>query len=103
MENWLPFLAILLILVFIVYSTWWRFHRANQMIQDWAARNRFLLLQKRLQIFRYGPFWWRTGKHQLVYHVTIRDCDENIRRAWLRCGGFFLGMMSDHIDVEWEK
>jgi hypothetical protein len=34
--------------------------------------------------------------------VTVKDHRGRVRRAWVRCGGWFLGMMSDHMDVEWD-
>ena len=51
--------------------------------------------------FWNGPFFLTTSEGQMVYYVTVEDRDGRVRRARVHCGGWFLGMMSDHVDVEW--
>jgi hypothetical protein len=52
---------------------------------------------------RRGPFWWRTSEGQTVYYVTIRDGRNNLRHAWIRCGGWLAGLFSDQVDVRWDE
>ena len=44
--------------------------------------------------------WWPSQR--MIYYVTVRDSAGRTRHAWVRCGGYFLGMLSDNMDVRWE-
>ena len=93
-------IAIFVLGVFIIN---WQFKKSRLLIDKWAARNGYRILNRRFQLFWRGPFWWRSSKGQLVYRVTIQDAAGNIRRAWIRCGGFFVGLLSDQVTVEWDS
>jgi len=46
---------------------------------------------------------WFTGNRQDVYRVTVRTADGGIRSGYVRCGGFWMGMLSDKVTVEWDS
>jgi hypothetical protein len=50
-----------------------------------------------------GPFWWRKSIKQEVYYVTIRTPEGQVKRGWVRCGGWFLGILSNKAVVEWDE
>jgi len=80
----------------------WHFRRSGRMVERWAADNGYRLLDREYRWLLRGPFWWRTGKGMAVYHVTVQDASGRVRKGYIRCGGWFLGLLSDRIDVEWE-
>jgi hypothetical protein len=94
--------GVLAVIVIMVSSMIWRGSRSESMLQKWARENGFTLLSEERRTFFKGPFFWTSGKGQMVFYVAVRDAAGHIRHAWIRCGGYFLGMISDHMDVEWD-
>lgn len=80
----------------------WHFSRSRQILQSWAARSGLELLQAERRLFFRGPFWWRTGKGQEVFRIVVRDAAGQQRSGHARIGGWFLGMLSDHVEVRWD-
>jgi hypothetical protein len=102
MEVAVPFLIVLVVL-FVVGGMVWHFSRARNILQRWAEANGYEILSSEIRWFRRGPFFWTTSKGQDVYYVTIRTPDGQIRNGWVRCGGWFLGLLSDKADVRWDE
>ena len=94
--------AILAISVFIALS-WFGQVRAKSIVQKWAAKHGYVVLQFESP-FRSGAFsWWTTSQHQAVFRITVRDGTGCERKAWVRCGGFTAGLLfSDEIEVRWQ-
>ena len=102
MEQALPIILIGIVGVAIAAASWWWCtSRARDLIDNWATQCGFRVVDSRYCWFWNGPFFLTTSKGQMVYYVTVEDRDGRVRRAWVRCGGWFLGMMSDRVDVEW--
>jgi hypothetical protein len=80
----------------------WGKARGASMLQTWAAANGFRLLESEERGLLKGPFFWTASKNQKVYRVTVEYPDGALRRGWVRCGGWFLGLMSDQVDVRWD-
>jgi hypothetical protein len=96
----------LLVLVMIVLGgtyIWWYFTRSLSMVEQWARDNGLTLVEVERRYMFHGPFWWRTGKGQAVFRVTVRDASGQVRHGYVRVGGFFLGLLSDQVEVEWEE
>ncbi len=102
MDSLLPVLGLAIFLVAIILSIFWHFRRSESLLEEWARRNGFQIISREYRNFFRGPFFWTTGRHQTVYYVVVEDQQGNKRRGWVRCGGFFLGLFSDHVDVRWE-
>jgi hypothetical protein len=34
--------------------------------------------------------------------VSLKDLDGHVRTGFVRCGGYWLGMLSDDVDVRWD-
>jgi len=102
MEPLAIILIVGLFVVLAVFAWQWRMTRARGMLERWARRSGFRLLSaRRCWVFR-GPFWWRTGKGQEVFRVTVRDDEGGLHRAYVRVGGWWWGLWSDRVDVEWD-
>lgn len=89
--------------LFAIGSIVWHFSRAATLLGRWAASNGFRVLEQERLLFFRGPFFWTTGKGQEVYRVTVEDTEGRVRRGHVRCGGYFLGMLSDNVEVRWDE
>jgi hypothetical protein len=85
-----------------VLSLIWHFGRSDSILQKWAQQKGFHLVKQQYCWFFTGPFFWTSSRGQTVYFVTVVDEAGNQRNAWVRCGGWFLGLLSDHVDVAWD-
>lgn len=95
----LPFLVV----AFVFLSMWWHFSRSASLLQKWADENGYRLLNKEYRTFLRGPFFWTSSKGQTVYRVTVEDKAGHIRSGWVRCGGWWLGLLTDQTEVRWDE
>jgi hypothetical protein len=102
MNEGFQVLMVLMVLGFAVLSMIWHFSRSNSVLDQWAEDNGFELLSSEYRHFMRGPFFWTTSKGQTVYHVKVRTSSGEVKTGWVRCGGFFLGLLSDAAEVRWE-
>ena len=101
MEDFLSIAAVVLILAVVILSIVWQFQRSNSLLQQWAEHNGYRIISQEYRSFFKGPFFW-SSKGQTVYYVVVKDSDGNMRRGWVRCGGWFLGLMSNNVEVRWD-
>ena len=102
MEGVLPILLFALFAVFGIAMMFWHFSRSKAILEDWARENGYTILSRERRYFARGPFFWTTSKGQDVYYVQVRTSDGHTRSGYVKCGGFFAGMMSDAVRVEWD-
>jgi len=95
--------SILLVLVSIWLGFVWSRSRSEAIIRKWAVQNGFTVFASKSRPFVRGPFFLRSDPRQTVYNVTIRDQSGQDRSAWVRCGGWLLGLVSDDIEVVWDQ
>ena len=96
-------LAVVGVLLIGIVSLTWHFSRSRGMLERWAAENGYQLLSDEYRWISRGPFFWTTGKGQTVYRVSVRDSAGRVRNGWVKCGGFFLGLLSDKVQVRWDE
>ena len=80
----------------------WTFRRSSTLVERWAERNGFEVVGKTWLMFGGRAFWWRRSQYHMVYYVTVRNPEGRIRRAYIRCGSWLLGLFSDHVTVVWD-
>jgi hypothetical protein len=103
MDSLLPVFAIAGLAVFAGLALWWQFSRSRSLLEQWAERNGYHILSRRYRSFFKGPFFWTSSRGQAVYHVTVEEKEGGRRRSgWVRCGGWFLGLLSDNVEVQWD-
>ena len=102
MEAIVPIFFISLFVIFVVGMMFWRYSRAEDILTCWAEDNGYEIVLSERRSFWRGPFFW-SSKGQEVYYVTVRMPDDQLRRGWVRCGGWFLGLLSDQAEVEWDE
>src|SRR5690349_6176648 len=94
---------IVIMLIVVVASLAWHHYRAGELLQNWATMNGYQIVEhERRSLFR-GPFFWSSSKNQVIYRVTVRDRRGNTRQGWVRCGGWWWGMLSDSTEVRWDE
>jgi hypothetical protein len=86
---------------FVIGMLIFHYSRARSILDQWAEENGYEIVSSEHRLMG-GRFWWRKSRGQEVYYVTIRMSDGQIRRGWVRCGGWFLGTLSNQADVEWD-
>ena len=97
--------GVLMVVLFIgiaVFAFFLSFSRSESVLDEWANENGFEILESEYRTFFRGPFFFRSSKGQTVYRVKVRDRDGRVRSGWVRCGGWFLGLLSDKAVVDWD-
>jgi hypothetical protein len=93
---------IVMALVVVFAGLAWNFSRSRSILEQWASDNGYQILHSEKRTLFRGPFFWTSLTHQTVYYVKVRDPDGTIRTGWVRCGSWWLGLMSDKAEVRWE-
>ncbi len=94
--------TIVAFLIFGFVMIAWHFSRSRSLLEQWAAANGYRIISAQYRNLVRGPFFWTTSKGQTVYRVTVEDADGRQRDGWVRCGGWFLGLLSDRVQVRWD-
>jgi hypothetical protein len=80
--------------------------RAQAVLRAWAAEGGFRIIRfQKTNITGRGPFnWWTNGRHQIIYHIRVRDSEGRERSGWVRCGSYLGGILfSNKAEVKWEE
>jgi hypothetical protein len=93
---------VLLGLVAAIASIVWHFSRSRFVLGQWADKQGFQVLHSEYRYLFRGPFFWTTSRGQTVYYVKVRDRRGTERSGWVRCGGWFFGLMTNKAEVRWE-
>lgn len=76
--------------------------RADNLLQAWAAKRHFEILEAHYRPFLdKGPFWY-ASRGQAVYRVIVRDEFGATRKGWLRLGHWLSGIASSDVTVNWD-
>lgn len=84
----------------VIYT--WTISRSDTILRNWASQHRYRIVQQQYCWFWRGPFFWTSSKNQVVYHVTVEDRDGRQRTGYVRCGGWFWGLLVDTAEVRWD-
>ena len=103
MDAAVPGLGFLAVLAFAVAIIFWQFSRSRQILEHWARDNNYSIVSSQFRWFCKGPFFWTSSKGQTVYYVTVETADGQARNGWVRCGGWFWGLLADSADVQWDE
>ena len=99
--DW-PQIFIPLFVVLAVLAAVSRFGRGYHILETWAEAGGYQILNFERRYLRLGPFFFGTSKGQVVYRVTVQDQQGQIRRGYVRCGSYLLGVWSDQAEVRWD-
>jgi hypothetical protein len=95
--------AVAAIAVLIGLSFWWQSSRSSSLLQRWAEENGYRIVRREYRTFFRGPFFWNSSKGQTVYYVVAEDSAGARRSGYVRCGGWWLGLVSDRVEVRWDE
>jgi hypothetical protein len=95
-------IVFLVVAALVILSLVWHYGRSNSLLDQWAQRNGYRVIRREYRSFFKGPFFWTSTKGQTVYYVVVEDGAGNKRCGWVRCGGWWLGLMSDNVEVRWD-
>src|SRR4051794_40229994 len=99
-------LPVLLLIPFAIIGVvvWtWRKGRARAMLDVWAATQRLRLLEVEPRTLFKGPFFLTSSRGQAIYRITVQDSQGAVRQGYARCGGWFLGLLADQVEVRWDE
>jgi hypothetical protein len=99
----LVFLYMPAFMLLIVITSVWHFRRSRGLLDRWAERNGYRIIDSEYRKFFRGPFFWSTSKDQTVYRVTVELEKGRMLTGWVRCGSRFLGLLSDKVEVRWDE
>jgi hypothetical protein len=98
----MPFLIVVAILIVCVVVLLSQIVRGDNLLQSWAERNGFRIIDSQRRFFRRGPFFWTTGGGQTVFYVCVEDAAHNRRSGFVRCGDWGVGTFSGNVEVRWD-
>jgi hypothetical protein len=94
-------LSILIIGIALASRAWSR-QRAANLLTNWVAANGYQLLRSEPRYLRTGPYFWRHARGQLIFYIDVIDVRGSRRSGYARLGGWFMGLLSDQVDVTWD-
>ena len=101
-ENGSGLLALLVLLVIVPLILYLYVRRSQGLLTEWARSNSLEIIEAQYRAFRKGPFVW-SARGQTVYRVRVLEKGGLEREGWVRCGSFWGGVMTDHVEVRWDE
>jgi len=95
-DTTLLIVTVIFVLPLLVASIVWTDRRSKTVLRNWAQHNGYQIIYSEVRYFFLGPFFWTTG-HQTVFYVRLRDRHGQQRAAWVRCGSYYSGLLSDDV------
>ena len=95
-------LGILVLLGVVAFVIYLYVSRSKLLLQRWAEENGYEVLCAEYRAFRKGPYRW-SGRGQAVYRVEVRDERGNQRKVWVRCGGWWAGVLGDKVEARFDE
>ena len=98
--SWL--LSVIFVVGFVTLVNHLTIARGDTILNRWAARYGVQIMKRNYAWFLKGPFFWTTSRGQAVFRVEVQDRAGNLRNGWVRCGGWWSGLLSDDAEVRWD-
>jgi hypothetical protein len=95
-------IAAILIPGLVAYWLWY-FPRSKSLLEHWATRNGYKIIDSSFRWFSKGPFFLMCSRGQTVYRIKVSDHRGNERTGWVRCGGSIGGLFIDEATVVWDN
>jgi hypothetical protein len=77
--------------------------RAVEQLQRWASAHGLRIVAMSRAYIWHGPFMIWSSRAQRVFTVSFADSKGNVRDAWARVGGWWMGTLTEQVDVRWRK
>ena len=84
-------------------SLMWESARSRTLLDRWARRRGLQIVRREQRAWRTGPYLFRRGEGQVVFFATVVNAATggNRRDAYVRVGGWWLGLLTDVVDIRW--
>ncbi len=89
---------------FLALAFWmirWQFSKADQMLENWAAQNKYKLIEKQNANFNDGPLGWRGAKTHVKCRIKVEDAAGKTKTGIVYLGSANMGVLSNEVKVEW--
>jgi hypothetical protein len=101
-DPWVIVAVAVVVATLLALLVAWSFRRSAFLLEEWAVGHHYQVLDRHYCWFCKGPFTWTSSNGQAVYRVTVADERGNRRCGWVRCGGWFWGLLSDQVEARWD-
>jgi hypothetical protein len=101
MDSSAELLIIVAMPILVAVGLVWHSRRSRSLLERWAERHGYRIIDADYRNFFRGPFFWTSSKGQTIYRVTV-DVKGTVRSGWVRCGSRRLGLLSDQVEVRWD-
>ncbi len=92
---------LLLVAAAIIWGVFWEERRSTQILKDWAQREGLkLLFSERRHYVRLEEF--KASRSQAVFRVKVQDEKGFTRQGWVRCGGWWIGLLQNCAEAQWD-
>ena len=92
---------LLLVAAVIIWGVFWEERRSNQILKDWASREGLkLLFSERRHYVSAEEF--KASRSQAVFRVKVQDSHGFTRQGWVRCGGWWAGLLLNRAEAKWD-
>lgn len=91
---------------FIIFGVWlmrWQFNKADELLKNWARKNKYQVLEKQHANFGDGPAGTRQSSAQVKYRVVVIDENGQRKSGLIIVGSKNLGTLSDETAVTWDE
>lgn len=102
MASFLILLIIVTAILVLAITAYLIIGRSKKIVQAWADSQGYELLKCHYRAARKGPFLLTSSSGQTTCRISIRTSDGRIKNGWIKCGGFFLGIMNNKVKVVWD-
>ena len=103
METFLIILFAIILVIFLTLIMTFHKNSGLKEIDKWATKEGLEILSSEYRWLKRGPYFINSSNQQRIFYVTVRDKAGNIKKCWVKVGGFFFGLLSDKIDISWEN
>jgi hypothetical protein len=100
-ENVFVLLGFLFFGALALSFTRWQLRRGREMLVSWCRRSGLEIASCEHRLLFRGPYFW-ASKGQVVFRFSARDTAGRLRSGFARCGGFWLGLFTEQVDVRWD-
>jgi hypothetical protein len=91
-------IVFLVVLGVMILATIMRWLRSRALVSRWARANGYELVKISMAWFKVSPFL--ESHRQESYQIRVRDRRGRERCGWAKVGGYFLGFLSNKVEVE---
>lgn len=89
-------------IVIYIFAIKWLYRRTDQVMERWSRETGFSIVSREFRWLSRGPFWLTASRGQSVYRIEALDAHGMYHTGWMRIGGWFLGILSDQVEVIWD-